>query len=107
MSAAFETALAATLPWRRRAGSAFVEAYSARIQGWAIVAEAKGMAELDADDIAQWIVEAVNAGPPNEALIAELSGALQTCLECDGRLDFSAEQDVEAALRRAGERRKG
>jgi len=52
-------------------------------------------------------VSAVNGNRQNEAVITELVGALETCLDCEGgKLDFAAEQEAEAALRKAGERTK-
>jgi hypothetical protein len=108
MSKALEAALASiAVPWRRRRGSAMVEAYSPALNGWAVVAEGRDTAELTAKDVAALIVKAVNGNRHDEELITELVGALTTCLDCpNGRLDFSAEQEAEAALHKAGERRK-
>ncbi|MGA8616338.1 MAG: hypothetical protein WB760_32515, partial [Xanthobacteraceae bacterium] len=108
MSKALETALAAvSVSWRQRKGSAFVEAYSPTLKAWAIVAEGKDTPEWTGRDIAALVVNAVNGNQRNEAIITELVGALETCLECDdGKLDFSAEQEAEAALHMAGERQK-
>jgi len=105
MSKAFESALAAiAVPWRQKGKSALVEAYSPKLMGWTIVAECEDTPEMNAEDIAALIAAAVNGNQKNEEVITELVGALETCLECDGKLDFSAEQEADAALRAAGER---
>lgn len=107
MSKAFETAFAAVaVSWRQKGKSALVEAYSPKLMGWTIVAQCKDTPELNAEDIAALIAAAVNGNKKNEEVITELVGALETCLECDGKLDFSAEQEADAALRAAGDRTK-
>jgi hypothetical protein len=53
MSKAMHAALAAiAVPWRQREGTALVEAYSPKLQGWAVVAEGRDTPELKARDIA-------------------------------------------------------
>ena len=108
MSESLETALASiAVPWRQRQGSALVEAYSLKLNGWTLVAEAKDTPEWKGKDVAALIVSAVNGNQQNEVVITELVGALESCLECeDGKLDWSAEHDAECALYMAGEVRK-
>ena len=107
MSKTFEAALATvSVAWRQKGKSALVEAYSTKLMAWTIVARCEDTPELNGADIAALIVGAVNGNEKNEEVITELVGALETCLECDGKLDFSAEQEADAALRRAGERER-
>ncbi len=105
MSKAMDAALAAiAVPWRNRDGSPFVEAYSPKLQGWAIVAEGKDTPELQAHDVAAMIVSAISGNARDEKLIGELTRSLEVCL--NGEMDFSTEQEADAALRMAGERQK-
>jgi hypothetical protein len=105
MSKAMDAALAAiAVPWRQREGTAMVEAYSPKLQGWAVVAEGRDTPELKARDIAALIISAISGSGHDEKLIGELTRSLEVCL--NGEMDFSAEQEADAALRMAGERRK-
>lgn len=107
MSKSFDAALATvSVAWRQRGKSALVEAYSPKLMGCAVVAQCEDTPEMNAEDIAALIAAAVNGNQKNEEVITELVGALETCLECDGKLDFSAEQEADAALRAAGERER-
>jgi hypothetical protein len=50
------------------------------------------------------IVSAISGSGHDEKLIGELTRSLELCMS--GDMDFSAEQEADAALRMAGERRK-
>jgi hypothetical protein len=60
-------------------------------------------ATLDAEATAALMVRALNEVNPARQIIDNLAGALEACLELNGRLDWSAEQAADRAIRAARE----
>jgi hypothetical protein len=84
-------------------GKSRVEAYNAATGKRETVLETFPTDSMSAEAIAEFIATAVNNFDKREHLIEEMQAALEICLECDG-LDWAAEHDADAALRRAGNR---
>ena len=105
MSKTFDAALPLSrLPGGKRASRRLWKPTARSSWAGRLSPECEDTPEMNAEDIAALIAAAVNGNQKNEEVITELVGALETCLECDGKLDFSAEQEADAALRAAGER---
>ena len=90
-------------PWSSvfRNGQWEIEAYSMASGKRETIATICSTQGFSPDRLASFIVQAVNNVERQECLINELSLALEMCLECEGKLDWSAEHDAEVALRHA------
>jgi hypothetical protein len=88
-------------------GKTHIEAYVIASGKRAIVAEIFSIKGHSAEDMAEFIIQAINNLDKEEVLINDLVVALEMCLECEnGHLDWSAEHDGEVALRHAKESRQ-
>jgi hypothetical protein len=81
-------------------GKSLIQAHSLATGQRETILEALPTAEHSAQEIAELIVQAVNAHATRERLIEEMTAALEICLECE-TLDWAAEHDAEIVLRRA------
>ncbi len=57
--------------------------------------------KVDHAELAGLIVKVMNSRGKTRATVSELVAALQECLECGGKLDWSAEQEAEVAIKHA------
>lgn len=69
------------------------------------IAEIRDAAGVDAADLAGLIVRAVNAYEKHLDLIDEMAIAIELCLECEGRLTWTAEHDAQVVVARAKQAR--
>lgn len=90
-------------PWSCvfRDGQWEIEAYSMAFGQREVVATICATRGFSPDRLASFIVGTINSLEKQECLINEMRLALEMCLECDGKLDWSAEHDAEVALRHA------
>jgi len=100
-----DKALFTVSPWScvHTQTSSKIEAYVESAGDWETIAEVKDSAGINAEKVTNFIVRAVNAYSQDRSLIAEMAEALEECIACGGKLDFSAEQAAESCIRRAKE----
>jgi hypothetical protein len=92
-------------PWScvHQEGKSQIEAYVMATGRREVLAEILPTSGHSAEQMAEFIVKAVNGLEHRECLINEMKAALEICLESEG-LNWAAEHDAEIVLRRANSR---
>jgi hypothetical protein len=67
---------------------------------WEIVADIHNARGLDAEILAGLITRAVNSFENSHDMIAQMTAALELCLECDDCLTWEAEHEAQSILNR-------
>lgn len=90
------------MPWSSNHYPAHSEvvAYVPITGEWEIVADIHNARGLDAEILAGLIARAVNSFVNNNDMIAQMTVALELCLECDDCLSWEAEHEAQALLNR-------
>ena len=84
-----------------------IEAYIPITGDWEIVADIHDTKGVDAEVLAGLITRAVNSYEKNHDMIAQMTAALELCLECDECLSWEAEHEAQALVRRAEKLKEG
>ena len=72
-----------------------------------IIADIHDAKGVDAEILAGLITRAVNSFEVNHDMIAQMTAALELCLECDDCLTWEAEHEAQALVRRAEKLKEG
>jgi hypothetical protein len=88
-------------PWscQHHPDHSLIEAYVMGKGDWETIAEVRASAYVNAEQLANFIIKAVNNYDRHQKLIAELASALELCLECEG-ITWEVEQEAGVILRR-------
>lgn len=78
-----------------------IEAYLPVTGDWEIIADIHDTRGVDAEVVAGLIARAVNGYVKTQDMIAQMSAALELCLECSECLSWEAEHEAQAVLNRA------
>jgi hypothetical protein len=91
------------MPWSCNHHPTFseIEAYLPITGNFEIIADVHDSKGVDAEVVAGLIARAVNAYPKHQEMIAQMTGALELCLDCSDCLSWEAEHEAEAVLKRA------
>jgi hypothetical protein len=89
-------------PWsvKHFADRSEIEAYVLGTGSWKSIAEVKQAVGVEASNVADFIVRAVNEFEGNQQLIKDMIAALETCIGCVG-IDWATENNLETILRHA------
>jgi hypothetical protein len=78
-----------------------IEAYVPITGDWEIIADIHDTRGVDAEIVAGLIARAVNGYDKSRAMIAQMTAAIELCLECRDCLTWEAEQEAQAVLNQA------
>jgi hypothetical protein len=95
-----EKSILATKPWSCTLSGKHseIDVYVEATGNWETIGNIQGVADIDAEDIASFIVQAVNTYEKTQRLIQKMKTTLELCLETEG-LDKETEQQIEAVLK--------
>jgi hypothetical protein len=82
-----------------------IEAYLPITGNWEIIADIHDTRGVDAEVVAGLIARAVNDYEKSHDLIADMSYAIELCLQCREGLSWEAEHDAQAVLKKVGQTR--
>ena len=90
------------MPWSCNHHPAFseIEAYLPITGNFEIIFDIHDSKGVDAEVVAGLITRAVNSYPRNQDMIAQMVGALELCLDCADGLNWEAEQEAQAVLKK-------
>ena len=97
------------MPWSCNHHPTFseIEAYLPITGNFEIIADIHNTKGVIAEVLAGLITRAVNGYSKNQDMIAQMAGALELCLECADGLNWEAEQEAQAVLKKHAQRTDG